>query len=276
VANSPAANKLVQQAPSAQQSIRHSTVNNATREQRRSSELERYRSTLQQHRNNQKPFDINRSSWNEQRTLAATEKHTATQQKPDNQGRNNFTRQVQHPHQSIKTDQNANNERIERLINRDRNPSRRDLSGYNHPAQQIHIARQPDKQGILSNTRTGQINQQSLRGKSEKPANYSLRQQGITSERPQQFNERQTVRQRPLRNDFEGPGYDSFQSQPLAKNDKRNRNHTEPASGKRMVIPERMDISPGGGMSFHQNSGPGMLHRSTSQRFMGGGAGFRR
>lgn len=278
-------NKLYSKQNKSLASSNHQSRNIAgtANERQRVRELEKYRSALRQNQPDRKTERTdNRKLVNEKRTFSANNTRSASLQKRDNQNVGRSNNRNFRSETSSQPNRNINNDVVERLVNRNRNPSRAETESNNRPVQQREIVTQQNDRRPHANSgndrpafspaQAKQPQQQAVRSNMVKPRDSSLRQQPAMTARNNQNNQSQVIRQMPsTRNNVERQGNSNSLRQPApgANNRQARANQQEPQA----AVTKRRDSS--GGINVRSGGGSVMQQKGLSQRSMGGSA-FRR
>lgn len=282
-------NKLGMQQRSGNHNSKTAAVIATNNQQQSIRELEDRRAMLQQRPVNQRTERSGvRPSRREQHTLAATDTRPVLQRRQDSQDMGRVNNRNQRTEQSRQSEHNANNERIDRLINRDGNTAQSEMEMNDRSIQQKQIINQQsdrraqaqvntlNKRVTVSPPQARQNRQQSHPGNMERPGNSSFRQQPAVAERSNQNNQRQVTRQQPVRNNTERPGNrNAFrQEQVVSERNRQDNQQSRPVARKKESSTETISMRDEEQRSLRQKNGPGMQQRQMSQRSFGG-AGFR-
>jgi|SRR3972149_2317966 len=272
--------------------IKTATVIETNNTQQRSVELVKQRTLLQQRPVNQRTGrPAVRPSRSEQQTLAATDPRSVLQRRQNRQDMERGNIRNQRTEQSSQSERNANNARIDRLINRDRKPSPTEMESSNRPIQQRQAINQHsdrraqtrvttiNKRVIAPPTQARQTyQQQPVRRNLDSPGNGSFRQPPAVTVRSNQNIQRQVARQQPVRSNIERPGNRSSfrQEQIVSARNQQDGQQARPVAREREPSTEKtISMRVGERRSLNQNYGYGMQQRQMSQRSFAG-AGKRR
>jgi hypothetical protein len=214
-----------------------------------------------------------RHSRGEQQTLAASDPRPVLGQRQNRVDTERVYNKNQQTEQSKQSEHDANNARIDRLINRDRNPSRSETGRNNRPIQQRQIINQHNERTAKTQVNTLDKRTTELPVQSRK----IYQQQPAVTRRSNQNDQRQVTRQQTGRNTMEKPGNGrSFrQEQVVSERNRKDSQQSGPDVRKRESSTETTGIRGNNQLSLRQNNGYGLQQRQMPQRSFSG-AGYRR